>query len=463
MSRTDLSVVILAAGAGKRMRSARPKVLQPLAGHPLLAHVLDCTRRLHPAAVHVVYGHGGEEVRARFAEDAGLNWVLQSQQLGTGHAVLQAMPQIPDSHVVLVLCGDVPLLRPETLAPLLAAAADGVAVLTVELADATGYGRIVRDAAGAVHQIVEERDANDAVRALNEVNTGVIAAPAGKLHAWLASLRNDNAQGEYYLTDVISMAVADGTPVTGVRASDPAEVAGINTRLQLVEAETALRRRRALALIERGAILADPARIDIRGEVEVGADVFIDSNVLLAGRIRLGDGVQIGPNVVLRDAQIGAGTVVHAHSLLEDCRVGADCELGPYARLRPGSELAARVKIGNFVEIKNTRMAEASKANHLSYIGDADIGRDVNIGAGTITCNYDGANKHRTVIDEGAFIGSGVELVAPVHVGAGATIGAGSTISKEAPAGKLTLSRVRQKTLPDWRRPVKKPKPGQDT
>ena len=463
MSSADLSVVILAAGAGKRMRSARPKVLQPLAGEPLLAHVLACTQRLHPAAVHVVYGHGGEEVRARFAAQSSLNWVLQAEQLGTGHAVLQAMPQIPDAHLVLVLCGDVPLLRPETLAPLLAAAAAGVAVLTVELADATGYGRIVRDASGDVHQIVEERDANDAVRALREINTGVIAAPAGRLRAWLSRLGNDNAQGEYYLTDVISMAVADGVPVTGVRATDPAEVAGINTRLQLVDAETALRRRRALALIERGAILADPARIDIRGEVEVGQDVFIDSNVLLTGRVRLGDGVRIGPNVVLRDAELGARTVVHAHSLLEDCRVGSDCELGPYARLRPGSELAARVKVGNFVEIKNTCMAEGSKANHLSYIGDADIGRDVNIGAGTITCNYDGANKHRTVIDEGAFIGSGVELVAPVHVGAGATIGAGSTISKPAPAGQLTLSRARQQTLPNWRRPVKRPKPPEDT
>ncbi len=463
MSSAELSVVILAAGAGKRMRSARPKVLQPLAGEPLLAHVLACAQRLDPAAVHVVYGHGGEEVRGAFAAQPGLEWALQAEQLGTGHAVLQAMPQIPDSHLVLVLCGDVPLLRPETLAPLLDVAADGVAVLTVELPDATGYGRIVRDAAGAVQRIVEERDADDAVRALREINTGVIAAPAGRLRTWLSRLGNDNAQGEYYLTDVISLAVADGDPVTGVRAADPAEVAGINTRLHLVEAESALRRRRALALIERGAILADPARIDIRGEVEVGQDVFIDSNVLLAGRVRLGDGVHIGPNVVLRDAQIGAGTVVHAYSLLEDCRVGRDCELGPYARLRPGSELATRVKIGNFVEIKNTRMAEASKANHLSYIGDSDIGRDVNIGAGTITCNYDGANKHRTIIDEGAFIGSGVELVAPVHVGAGATIGAGSTISKTAPAGQLTIARSRQKSLPDWRRPVKRPKPAEDT
>jgi len=459
---TPLSIVILAAGAGKRMRSALPKVLQPLAGAPLLAHVIGCARKLHPSAIHVVYGHGGEAVRRRFAGHDRLHWAEQAQQLGTGHAVLQAMPAIAPDHLVLVLCGDVPLLTAETLAPLIAAAGRGVAVLTVQLEDATGYGRIVRDAAGQVQRIVEERDADEPTRALREINTGVIAAPAARLRAWLERLGNDNAQGEYYLTDIVAMAVAEGVPVAGVRAGDADEVAGINTRAQLVAAESALRRRRAGALIEQGAMLADPARIDIRGEVHVDQDVFIDSNVVLEGTVRLGANVRIGANVVLRNVEVGEGSVVHPFSLLEDCRVGAHCDLGPYARIRPGTELAARVKIGNFVEVKNAQMAEDSKANHLSYIGDADVGIGVNIGAGTITCNYDGANKHRTVIEAGAFIGSGVELVAPVRIGAGATIGAGSTISKDAPAGQLTVARARQTSLASWRRPRKTPRPAQD-
>ena len=458
---TPLSVVVLAAGAGKRMRSPLPKVLQPLAGRPLLSHVLQCADALRPDAIHVVYGHGGEAVRARFADVASLCWVEQAERLGTGHAVAQAIPDIPDDHQVLVLCGDVPLLQPATLETLLSGSAHGVGVLTVELPDATGYGRIVRDAAGRVTAIVEERDADEATRALREINTGVIAAPAARLRGWLSRLRNDNAQGEYYLTDIIAMAVAEGMPVVGIRAGDADEVAGINTRQQLADAETALRRRAARMLMAQGAILADPARIDVRGEVTVGQDVFLDANVTLEGRVELGDGVRVGPNVVLRDVSLGAGTEVHPFSLLEGVSCGTHCQLGPYARVRPGSQLADRVKIGNFVEVKNSRLADGAKANHLSYVGDAEVGRDVNIGAGTITCNYDGANKHRTVIGDGAFIGSGVELVAPVEIGAGATIGAGSTIAKDAPAEQLTLARSRQTTLRHWQRPTKKrPDPG---
>ncbi len=452
---TPLSVVVLAAGAGKRMGSPLPKVLQPLAGRPLLDHVLVCAEALGPTAIHVVHGHGGERVRHHFAERAHLNWVEQSQRLGTGHAVAQAIPQIPLDHLVLVLCGDVPLLRPATLAALLSATGAGVGVLSVALPDPTGYGRIVRDATGGVSAIVEERDADEPTRAIREVNTGVIAAPAGRLAGWLARLRNDNAQGEYYLTDIIAMAVAEGVTVAGVPAADADEVVGINTRRQLADAESALRRRLAGLLLDQGAILADPTRIDIRGEVTVGQDVFLDANVTLEGRVALADGVRVGPNVVLRDVHLGPGTVVHPFSLLEGMSCGTDCQLGPYARVRPGSTLAERVRLGNFVEVKNSHLAEGAKANHLSYVGDADVGRDANLGAGTITCNYDGANKHRTVIGEGAFIGSGVELVAPVAIGPGATVGAGSTISKDAPPHQLTLARARQTTLRHWQRPTK--------
>lgn len=438
------------------MRSPLPKVLQPLAGRPLLAHVLQCADALSPDAIHIVYGHGGEAVRARFADAPSLRWVEQTARLGTGHAVAQAIPDIPEDHRVLVLCGDVPLLQPATLRALLHDSAHGVGVLTVELPDATGYGRIVRDPAGQVISIIEERDADEATRALGEINTGVIVAPAARLRDWLSRLHNDNAQGEYYLTDIIAMAVAEGVPVVGVRAGDADEVAGINTRQQLAAAETAFRRRAACLLMDQGAILADPLRIDVRGEVTVGQDVFLDANVTLEGRVELGDGVRVGPNVVLRDVRLGAGTEVHPFSLLEGMSCGLHCQLGPYARVRPASQLADRVKIGNFVEVKNSRLADGAKANHLSYVGDAEVGREANIGAGTITCNYDGANKHRTVIGDGAFIGSGVELVAPVEIGAGATIGAGSTIVKDAPPAQLTVARARQTTLRHWQRPTKK-------
>ncbi|MDQ2069718.1 bifunctional UDP-N-acetylglucosamine diphosphorylase/glucosamine-1-phosphate N-acetyltransferase GlmU [Natronospira bacteriovora] len=450
-----LSVVILAAGRGKRMRSALPKVLQPLGGEPLLAHVIEGARPLSPEQTVVVIGHGAEAVREAFGE-APLHWAEQHEQLGTGHAVMQALPQIPDDHVVLVLYGDVPLVSPATQKALVEAATDSVAVLTAELPDPSGYGRILRNSEGLVEGIVEHKDASPEQRGIREINTGLLAAPAGRLRDWLSRVGNDNAQGEYYLTDIIALAASDGVPVRGVVAHDDSEIQGVNNRIQLAEAEAILRGRRAQALMEDGVTLADPTRIDIRGRVECGRDVFIDANVLLEGEVQLGDGVHIGPGCVIRNSQIAAGTVIDAHTVLEQARVGSDARIGPFARLRPGSHLAARARIGNFVETKNVELGEGSKVNHLSYIGDATVGRDVNVGAGTITCNYDGANKHQTIIGDGAFIGSDTQLVAPVTVGAHATIGAGSTINKDAPAGELTLSRSKQKTLEGWKRPQKK-------
>lgn len=452
-----LSIVILAAGQGTRMHSALPKVLQPLAGRPLLQHVVDCSKALDAEDVCVVYGHGGDRVRAALGDDA-LTWALQAEQLGTGHAVLQAMPQVADERRVLILFGDVPLLRAETLRRLLDdCPAEDVGVLTVDLDDPHGYGRIVRES-GAVVRIVEQKDANAAERDINEINSGVMCLPAKRLKSWLAKLGNDNDQKEYYLTDVVDMAVSDGVTVHGVKAEHADEVMGINDKRQLAEAERALQRRLVDELMRRGVGFADPARVDIRGSLSCGRDVFIDVNTIIEGEVRLGDEVRIEANNVIRDTSLGSGTVVHPNCHLEGANTGSDCELGPFARLRPGAELADRVKVGNFVEIKKSVVAEGSKVNHLTYVGDADIGRNVNVGAGTITCNYDGANKHRTVIGDGAFIGSGVELVAPVEIGAGATIGAGSTISKPAPAEKLTLERARQTTIDAWKRPVKRPK-----
>jgi bifunctional UDP-N-acetylglucosamine pyrophosphorylase/glucosamine-1-phosphate N-acetyltransferase len=451
-----VSVVILAAGQGKRMNSALPKVLQPLAGRPLLRHVLDVARELDPAAVHVVHGHGGEHVRAAFADEP-VQWALQAEQKGTGHAVMQAMPAIPDDHLVLVLYGDVPLLRASTLRTLVAlAGADALALLTVQLADPTGYGRILRDRSGAVRGIVEEKDATAAQRRIREGNTGVMALPAVRLREWLSALRCDNAQGEYYLTDVVGMAVKAKVPVRPLTALDEAEVLGINDRLQLARVEALVRARCAEQALRAGATLADPARFDQRGELVLGRDVFIDVNVVFEGRVVLGDGVRIGPNSVLRDTTVGAGTQLFAHCVTEKAVIGEGCLVGPFARLRPGAELADGVHIGNFVEVKNSRIGKGSKANHLTYLGDADVGAGVNVGAGTITCNYDGANKSRTVIGDEAFIGSGNMLVAPVTIGAGATTGAGSTITRDAPPGKLTLARGRQVTIEGWRRPVKK-------
>jgi bifunctional UDP-N-acetylglucosamine pyrophosphorylase/glucosamine-1-phosphate N-acetyltransferase len=454
-----VSVVVLAAGQGKRMHSALPKVLQPLAGRPLLEHVIRAARALRPARIHVVYGHGGEQVRAAFAEEPDLDWALQAEQLGTGHALMQAMPGIADEHDVLVLYGDVPLISPATLERVVAGAADGaLALLTAEVDDPTGYGRVLRGANGQVTRIVEHKDATDEERRVREINTGLMALRAGVLRRYLGMLRNDNAQGEYYLTDVIGMAAADGVKVSGIVAESPADVLGINDRAQLAAAERALQRRRAAELMARGATLADPERIDVRGEVTVGRDVFIDVGVVLEGKVVLGDRVRVEPYSVIRNCTLGADTVVHAHSVLEGAAAGDDCEIGPFSRLRPGTVLSGHVKVGNFVEVKNSQIAPHSKMNHLTYVGDATVGSGVNVGAGTITCNYDGANKHRTVIGDNAFIGSGVMLVAPVEIGAGATIGAGSTITKDAPAGELTLERAKQVTITGWRRPKKQPK-----
>jgi bifunctional UDP-N-acetylglucosamine pyrophosphorylase / glucosamine-1-phosphate N-acetyltransferase len=454
-----VSVVVLAAGQGKRMHSALPKVLQPLAGRPLLEHVIRTARALRPAAIHVVYGHGGEQVRAQFAEQNDLTWVLQAEQLGTGHAVVQAMPAIPDDHRVLVLCGDVPLIRPQTLERLVGDGAVGkLALLTALLDDATGYGRVLRNGGGEVTRIVEHKDATDDERRVNEVNTGVIALEARALRRYLGSLKNNNAQREYYLTDVIGMAFADRVEVDGIVAESATEVLGINDRAQLAAAERALQQRRAAELMARGVTLADPERLDVRGEVIVGRDVFIDVGVVLEGKVVLGDRVRIEPYAVVRNCTLGADTVVHPHCVLESSAVGDDCEIGPFSRLRPGTVLSGHVKVGNFVEMKNSQIAPHSKVNHLTYVGDTTVGAGVNVGAGTITCNYDGANKHRTVIGDNAFIGSGVMLVAPVEIGAGATIGAGSTITKDAPPAELTLERSKQVTIAGWQRPKKKPK-----
>ncbi|WP_206212016.1 bifunctional UDP-N-acetylglucosamine diphosphorylase/glucosamine-1-phosphate N-acetyltransferase GlmU [Wenzhouxiangella sp. XN24] len=452
-----LHVVILAAGQGTRMKSALPKVLQPLAGRPLLAHVLGRALGLGAHATHVVYGHGGDAVPQAFPE-ADVRWVLQAERLGTGHAVAQAMPGIPDDAVVLVLYGDVPLIEASTLKPLVTAAREGkLALLGVKLDDPTGYGRIVRDAGGKVVRIVEEKDASAAERAVAEVNTGIMAAPAGRLRAWLGGLSNRNAQGEYYLTDVVGLAVAEGMTVEALQAPTVAEVLGINDRAQLAGLETTLRRRIAADLMTAGVTLADPARIDVRGRVDAGRDVFIDINAVFEGVVELGDNVSIGPNVFIRDSRLGPGCVVQPNTVIEGADVGPGCELGPFARFRPGAELADGVRVGNFVEIKNSRIGPASKVNHLSYIGDAEIGTRVNVGAGTITCNYDGANKHRTVIGDDVFVGSNTALVAPVNIGAGATIGAGSTVSKDAPPAELTVARSKQVTVRGWKRPVKKP------
>ena len=452
-----VSVVILAAGQGKRMRSDLPKVLQPLAGKPLLQHVLDTAAQIEPAALHVVYGHGGDMVRAT-CTDPALHWALQAEQRGTGHALLQAMPDIPDDHQVLVLYGDVPLLRAETLRELLLLAAGQISLLTVNLADPTGYGRVLRDARGRVRSIVEQKDATAAQRRVREANTGVMVLPAKPLKKWLAALRSDNAQGEYYLTDVIAMAVKAKTRVTPLVAGSESEVQGVNDKLQLAQLEAAFRARLAEEAMRSGATLADPARFDQRGTLKLGRDVFIDANVLFEGVVELGDRVRVGPNCVLRDMTVGADTVIHSNCVLEKSSVGSHCSVGPFARLRPNAQLRDHVHIGNYVEVKNSVVGNGSKANHLTYLGDADVGEKVNVGAGTICCNYDGVNKSRTVIEDGAFIGSGAMLVAPVTVRAGATIGAGSTITKEAPAGKLTLARSRQVTLEGWQRPVKRPR-----
>ena len=456
-----MEVVVLAAGKGTRMRSALPKVLQRLAGRPLLEHVIAAAHQLAPPRLCVVYGHGGEVVREAIAAPAGmeLTWARQEPQLGTGHAVAQALPLLACDGPVMVLYGDVPLIGAATLRRLAEAAAKGaLALLTVSLDDPAGYGRIVRNAAGAVERIVEQKDASEAERQIREINTGILVAPGARLGEWLGRLSNDNAQGEYYLTDVIAMAVADGTPVVTVAPDTVAETLGVNDRSQLAGLERVHQRAQADALMAAGVALLDPARIDVRGTLRCGQDVEIDVNCVFEGEVELGDNVRIGPNCVLRNVRIGAGTRIAAFSHLDDAVMGADCVVGPYARLRPGTELADEAHVGNFVELKNSRVGRASKANHLAYVGDADIGERVNVGAGTITCNYDGVNKFRTVIEDDVFIGSDTQLVAPVRVGKGATLGAGTTLTKDAPAGQLTVSRARQLAVPGWKRPVKLPK-----
>ncbi|MDR1888597.1 MAG: bifunctional UDP-N-acetylglucosamine diphosphorylase/glucosamine-1-phosphate N-acetyltransferase GlmU [Zoogloeaceae bacterium] len=450
----SLNIVILAAGQGRRMYSALPKVLHPLAGKSLLQHVLDTARQLKPARLVVVYGHGGDAVRASIAS-TDVAWALQAEQLGTGHALMQALPHLDAALPTLVLYGDVPLVKKATLEHLLHQAGAGLGLLTVRLADPHGYGRIVRDASDDVRGIVEEKDASERERQIQEINTGIMALPARVLGEWLADLGNDNAQGEYYLTDVVAKAVASGVAVRTAHPAAPWEVEGVNNKAQLARLERVYQLQLAERLLTQGVRLADPARIDIRGNLVCGRDVSIDVGCVFEGEVNLEEAAEVGPYCVIRNARIAAGSRLAAFTHIDGAAVGPDCVLGPFARLRPGAELAAGAHVGNFVEIKNSRIGAGSKANHLAYVGDAEVGARVNIGAGTITCNYDGANKFRTVIEDDAFIGSDTQLVAPVRVGRGATLGAGTTLTRDAPAGSLTVSRARQKSIEGWKRPTK--------
>jgi len=449
---SKLEIIILAAGQGTRMRSSRPKVLHPLAGRPLLAHVLEVSRALSPNAIHVVVGHGAEQVQQALAEP-GINWILQAERLGTGHAVLQALPAVDDEANVLVLYGDVPLLPLAQLRELVAASP---ALLTARLPDPAGYGRILRDPAGELCAVVEHKDASAAQRAIDEVNTGVLAMPARDLKHYLPQVGNANAQGEYYLPDVLPLAIAEGRQVGSVVAADHRDVAGINDRVQLAQLEREYQRRQAAALLAAGVTLADPARLDVRGRLQCGSDVFIDANVVFEGEVSLGDGVHIGPNCVLRDSRIGPGSTVHAMSHLEQAVLGEHCSVGPFARLRPGTVLAAGARIGNFVETKKTTVGPGSKINHLSYVGDAELGAGVNVGAGTITCNYDGVHKHRTALGDGVFVGSNSTLVAPLSVAAGGFVAAGSTLTRGVATDELAVGRARQRNIAGWQRPGSK-------
>jgi len=452
-----LNIVILAAGKGTRMYSEKPKVLHALAGKPLVQHVLDCANALQPQQICVVYGHGGETVPQAMAQ-YDTSFILQEPQLGTGHAVQQALPQLHDASLTLVLYGDVPLIRHNTLRQMLGAP-DALTLLTVHLDNPTGYGRIVRDNTGNVSHIVEEKDATPEQRAIREVNTGILAAPTSLLRGWLARLRNDNnSQGEYYLTDIVAMAVAQGIAVHTVQPAHIWEVLGVNSKAQLAELERTWQQNEAARLLAHGVTLADPARLDVRGKLVCGRDVEIDVGCIFEGEVQLGNNVRVGAYSIIKNASIAANTNIAPYSHIDSSEVGANCHIGPYARLRPGTKLHDGVHIGNFVEVKNSEIAAGSKANHLSYIGDSSVGSHVNIGAGTITCNYDGANKYRTIIEDNVFIGSGTQLVAPVKIGSGATIGAGSTITRDAPEGELTLSRTRQTTINGWKRPTKEKK-----
>jgi bifunctional UDP-N-acetylglucosamine pyrophosphorylase/glucosamine-1-phosphate N-acetyltransferase len=450
-----MNIVILAAGQGKRMRSALPKVLQPLAGKPLLQHVVNAAHTLTPKRLVVVIGHGAQSVREHFASQQ-VEFALQEQQLGTGHAVAQAMPLLPDASTTLVLYGDVPLIQPATLRHLLDAAGETeVGLLTVKLPDPSGYGRIVRDASHNVTRIVEHKDASEAELAITEINTGILCAPTVELRQWLAKLKNSNAQGEYYLTDIIAMAVADGIAVNTVHPHDRWEVEGVNDKKQLAELERAHQKGQATVLMTQGVTVIDPARIDVRGTLTCGADVEIDVNCIFEGTVQLADGVKIGANCIIKNASIGAGSIIAPFTHITDSTVGAGVDIGPFARLRPGNVVEDKAHIGNFVELKNTRMGKGAKAGHLAYLGDAVVGENVNYGAGSITANYDGANKHQTTIGAGVHVGSNSVLVAPVTIGENATIGAGSVIGKDAPAGKLTVARAKQVSIEGWVRPVK--------
>ena len=449
-----MNVVILAAGMGKRMRSALPKVLHPLAGKPLLSHVIEAARTLSPTTLCIIYGHGGDAVPSSLAA-ADLVFARQEPQLGTGHAVAQVAAHLDDAVPTLVLYGDVPLIASSTLQRLVDSAGnDKLAVLTVDLPDPTGYGRIVREH-GKIVSIVEQKDATPEQQAISECNTGIMVAPTVQLKKWLAGLSNNNAQGEYYLTDIVASAVADGTPVVSAQPAAVAETLGVNSKLQLAELERIHQRAIAERLLEQGVTLLDPARLDVRGTLDCGRDVSIDVGCVFEGEVSIEDGATVGAYCIVKNARIGRGASIKPFSHIEDAVIGEACQIGPYARLRPGTELGEDVHIGNFVEVKNSQVAAHSKANHLAYIGDATVGSRVNIGAGTITCNYDGANKSRTIIEDDAFIGSDTQLVAPVRVGKGATLGAGTTLTKDAPEGKLTISRARQVTIDGWQRPVK--------
>lgn len=455
---SNLEVIILAAGKGSRMRSELPKVLHTLAGKPLLQHVVEKALQLKSKKTHVVYGHGGDVV-PRALGHFSIDWVEQSKQLGTGHAVEQVMPHVDDQSTVLVLYGDVPLIELDTLQQLIDMSGDAkLALLTLRLADPQGYGRIVRGTDNAIEAIVEEKDATDVQRAICEVNSGVMALPANALRGWLSRLESNNAQGEFYLTDVIAMAVADGIEVAGLVIDDSYQVAGINTRGQLATLERHYQQQQAKKLMEQGVTLRDPARIDVRGEIgrdiHIAADVTIDINVILEGSIKISSGASIGANSILRNVKLGEGVTIEPMSHLDDAIIDEQCSVGPFARIRPGTHMHPNAKVGNFVEVKKSEIGAGSKVSHLSYIGDTTMGVNVNIGAGTITCNYDGVNKHQTIIGDNAFIGSDSQLIAPVTIGAGATIGAGSSISRDAPDEKLTLSRTSQKSI-NWKRPVK--------
>ena len=455
MSTKNLNIVILAAGKGTRMQSVMPKVLHRLAGKALLQHVIDAAKELNPSKVVVVYGYGGDAVPSAFAHE-DIIWVEQKEQLGTGHAVLQASPHLDLDGTTLILLGDVPLLNQQSCLALLYKT-KALGLLTVSKQKPAGYGRIVRDANQQILAIVEHKDATDAERLITEVNTGIIAAENQHLKAWISRLSNNNAQGEYYLTDIVAMAVDDGLTVAGEITHDEAAVEGVNSKADLANLERVYQARYASAIMQAGATLADPLRIDVRGSLTIGKDVEIDVGCVFEGNVSLGDGVKIGPYCVIKDSAVGKGTQVAAFTHIDRASVAADCKLGPYARLRPGAEIADLAHVGNFVEIKNSQVGVGSKVNHLSYVGDATIGKNVNIGAGTITCNYDGVNKYRTVIEDDVFIGSDTQLVAPVVIGEGATIAAGSTITKNAPAGQLTFCRAKdQKSIASWKRPVKK-------